>query len=474
MGCMEDTSSHTDHRNLPEAFVQRMSERRGVDLVEKLIPALDKNPITAVRLNRYKLTTAPFTNAEAIPWHPDGYFLSERPSFIQDPFIHGGAYYVQEPASMLLYQLLDASQPQLILDLCAAPGGKSTLLAAAMHPQSILVANEVIRSRTPILDENLIKWGFLHKVVTQLDPQKFGNYPEKFDLILVDAPCSGEGLFRKTPACRIDWSPDLVLHCAARQKRILADVIPALKVGGRLIYSTCTFAEEENEQVVAWLLEHYENQLEIDLEADLGLFGAIAAYGREGRRVGWHCYPSHFSGEGFFITRIRKKSSTEVPGSPPIFNQQNRDRASKKYDKKLLEAFLYQYTILKDKKEVIVDGENIFYYGKRLQEALHTLTNLRSYSKGLYLGKIRHKEITPSHDLVLSPLINTAVPSMELDLKEALLYLSKSDQIAKRGNTGWIRATYHGINIGWIKETGSKIKNHYPMKWRIKHSRFSK
>src|ERR1044071_5586576 len=198
---------------------------------------------------------------DKIPWTEYGHYLSQRPSFTFDPLFHAGCYYVQEASSMFLEQALkqtiDLSKPLRVLDLCAAPGGKSTHILSLISKDSLLVSNEVIRSRAKILKDNIVKWGYSNVVVTNNDPKDFQRLENHFDVIVVDAPCSGSGLFRREPEAIEEWSINNVQLCCQRQQRILADIIPALKGGGILIYSTCSYSPQEDEQIVQWMRNEF-------------------------------------------------------------------------------------------------------------------------------------------------------------------------------------------------------------------------
>ena len=242
--------------SLPPAFTERMQQLLGNES-ETFFQALVSESPTSIRLNPEKTvnTDLPFSEllSRQVPWCSNGYYLKERPSFTSDPLLHGGAYYVQEASSMFLQvvlQQITEDTPLRVLDLCAAPGGKSTLLANNLPKDSLLVSNEVIKSRASILKENIIKWGYDHIVVTNSDPNRFTGMKGAFDMILVDAPCSGEGMFRKDEKAITEWSENNLRLCEERQKRILSDVWDALAPGGYLVYSTCTYNPGENEDIL--------------------------------------------------------------------------------------------------------------------------------------------------------------------------------------------------------------------------------
>ena len=243
--------------NLPASFTEYTRALLGVEEYEKLVSALQQEPPVSIRLNRLKVHRLKVENALSVqpPWSSEGIYLDERLTFTFDPLFHAGCYYVQEASSMFVEQVLrqHVTKPVVMLDLCAAPGGKSTHARSVLPEGSLLVANEVIRNRSQILAENLTKWGHPDVVVTNNDPADFSALPSFFDVILTDVPCSGEGMFRKDPVAVEEWSPENVEICWQRQRRIIADVWPSLKPGGILIYSTCTYNTKEDEEKVRWI-----------------------------------------------------------------------------------------------------------------------------------------------------------------------------------------------------------------------------
>ncbi len=292
--------------SLPFSFQERMRKRLGEEYRD-FESSFAGEPPVSVRVNPSKWTGA--CTEEKVPWCSTGYYLEERPLFTADPWFHGGAYYVQEPASMFLEQALrslDLPHPALVLDLCGAPGGKTTHLLSLLHPGDLLVANEVIRSRAAILLENTIKWGHPNVVVTNSDPEDFGNMGDSFDLIVADAPCSGEGLFRKDHGSVGEWSPNNAAHCASRQKRILAEAWKCLKPGGTLIYSTCTWNPEENEENIDWLVTR-SGAVPVEIETKPEWHIQTI---RHRNVTGYQFFPHLTKGEGFFLAVVRK------PGNP--------------------------------------------------------------------------------------------------------------------------------------------------------------
>lgn len=285
---------------LPVDFITLMKEQLGLEQAESLFCGLSAEPEVSVRLNTRKIAKNPAFSTEAlqaltpVPWCPDAYYLAERPAFTFDPLFHAGVYYVQEAGSMylseVLRQFMPMGSPLAALDLCAAPGGKSTLLCSHLPEGSLLVSNEPMPKRAQVLAENMQKWGYEHSIVTQNYPADYTMFHDAFDLIVTDVPCSGEGMFRKDEGAIRDWSLDNVHMCQERQRGILEDIWPALKPGGLLIYSTCTFNRFEDEDNVRWIASH--------LGADI--------------LVERHFFPGRDRGEGFFIAALRKAGEWEA------------------------------------------------------------------------------------------------------------------------------------------------------------------
>ena len=283
----------------PAEFINEMRDSLGPERAERVLSALAGEPAVSVRVNPRKLTLVALRAhfgtlaGDVVPWASDeAFYLNDRPSFTLDPLFHAGAYYVQEASSMYVGQLFERAKATLgkealrVLDLCAAPGGKTTQLLSHLDDASLLVANEVVPSRATILAENVARWGCSNVAVTSSDPAAFASFRGFFDIAVVDAPCSGEGMFRKDERAVAEWSPDTVRLCAARQRRILADFWPSLAPGGFLIYSTCTFNRFEDEENVDWIVRE------------------LGAACREMR----HFYPGEDRGEGFFAALLQKEN----------------------------------------------------------------------------------------------------------------------------------------------------------------------
>jgi 16S rRNA C967 or C1407 C5-methylase (RsmB/RsmF family) len=285
-----------------------LSRHKGYDEPAFLAAHQSDQQITSIRLNRSKIPEQDLPISlqniitDKVPWCTTGYYLSERPSFTLDPCFHAGAYYVQEASSMFVEQALlqhaALSKPLKVLDLCAAPGGKSTLLQSIISSESLLVSNEVIKTRVHVLSENISKWGSANVMVTNNDPQHFKRLENYFDIIVVDAPCSGSGLFRKDPTAINEWSENNVALCGQRQQRILADILPSLKAGGLLLYATCSYSAIENEDIADWLLASYPlTSKALKLEEEWGIIETLSPLKSA---YGYRFYPNRVKGEGFF------------------------------------------------------------------------------------------------------------------------------------------------------------------------------
>ena len=292
--------------NFPLHFLEHLAGTPGMSEGAFVEAHLKSAPVS-IRLNPHKKSDQ-FIDLPKIPWCEFGRYLPSRPDFTLDPLFHAGAYYVQEASSMSVWSALDELFPikndLRILDLCAAPGGKSTLIASWLDEKGLLVANETIRSRAGILTDNLNRWGASNVVVSNNDPRQFAKLPGFFDVIVADAPCSGSGMFRKDSGAMKHWSQEAVVHCAARQERILDDVWPALNTGGILIYSTCSYSEAEDERISEWVSRELHGEF-LKLSALERIDGIVSTEG------GYRFYPDRIAGEGFYLSVIRKTEASE-------------------------------------------------------------------------------------------------------------------------------------------------------------------
>lgn len=424
---------------------------RATHAAEKSVHSIRINPFK--RANRYAAE-------EHIPWCPDGRYLPERPAYIADPLFHAGCYYVQEASSMFLEQAVkqtcDLTANLRVLDLCGAPGGKSTHLLSLLSANSLLVANEVIRARAQTLSDNITKWGTLNSVVVNNDPADLGRLKDYFDLIVIDAPCSGSGMFRKDPNTIREWSEDAVALCSQRQMRILAAVMPALKKGGTLIYSTCSYSKAENEDVADWLVADMEMENHgLQTDASWGIEETTSDKGCRSYRF----YPHKVKGEGFFLSCFRKKDD----GRP---NQPAWNRTSS--NDKPVRSILSPYLSNPDELKFIPLGDQHLAIRRSHENDLAYLQHHLYLKKaGIRLGKVIGKELLPDHELAMSVDLNPAVSRIELEYDTALRYLRKDELQSIPAGKGWTLVRHRGFSLGWAKLLPNRINNYYPKELRI-------
>jgi len=423
--------------------------------------AHEQAPPVSIRVNPYKDN---LPRGIKIPWSDYGYYLPERPVFTLDPAIHAGNYYVQEASSMFLEQAVkqttDLTKSLRVLDLCAAPGGKSTHLLSMINKNSLLISNEIIRSRAQTLSENIQKWGCNNTIVTNSDPEAFQKLQGYFDLIVVDAPCSGEGLFRKDPHAAAEWSTDNVNLCSQRQRRILSDIWPALKENGILIYSTCTFNEKENEDNLNWLSKNHGVEF-IDLQIDPEWKVEKVTVGKA---IGYHFYPHKVTGEGFFISALRK---IEPEQELRIRPGKNFSLASKKIAEQLND-----WAINPENFKTIRQDNLLIKLPTELYDDMDFISKqLHVVSKGTAAAEVKHEKLIPEHAFALSTNLNKSnFAIIGLTLDEALAYLRKDNLLVGEGERGFALVTYNNSPLGWINRLGNRVNNLYPSSWRIRMS----
>jgi 16S rRNA C967 or C1407 C5-methylase (RsmB/RsmF family)/NOL1/NOP2/fmu family ribosome biogenesis protein len=396
---------------------------------------------------------------EKVPWSSSGFYLSSRPSFTFDPLFHAGSYYVQEASSMFLeqalVQLADLSVPLRVLDLSAAPGGKSTHIQSLLPQGSLLVSNEVIRSRCNILTDNIIKWGCSNVVVTNNDPSAFKKLEGFFDVIVVDAPCSGSGLFRKDPSAMDEWSLSNVALCSQRQQRILADVLPALKHDGLLIYSTCSYSREEDEAIGDWLTgSMLMKNKRLHTRTEWGVVESVSDKGNKGYRF----YPDKAKGEGFFLACFTKQErTTEVT-----------IRARKVEPATNQETLIAQDWIRDDKLGICKENDQLYAVPLASTGDIAALMSvLNVVYKGVSLGQVMKGKLVPHHALALSTSLHPQHPFIDLDYAQAILFLQRNELKIEVPRPGWRTVRFKGQDLGWINALPNRINNYYPKELRI-------
>jgi 16S rRNA C967 or C1407 C5-methylase (RsmB/RsmF family)/NOL1/NOP2/fmu family ribosome biogenesis protein len=442
----------------PEEFIKRLRTQKYLD-ASSLLKSLDETSPVSMRLNSAKWKSIP-ADAEPVSWCGNGYYLKKRPSYTLDPLFHAGCYYPQEASGMFLEQIIeqttDLTLSLRVLDLCAAPGGKSTLLSGLIGPDSLLVTNETIRSRATVLSETITKWGSGNTLVTQNDPAAFAALEGYFDIIVVDAPCSGEGMFRTDIAVK-EWSESNTIHCSERQKRILMDIWPALKENGLLVYSTCTFNPEENEENIKWLVERKKAEC---LRLDISAFKGITEIDLDGI-FGYGFYPDKIKGEGFFISAVRK---TESQKNIYFRSLKKAELLPEKTDVEAAERLTHF-----PKERIFKWGDELFASPCSMDEYVHLYRNLKVVRTGTKLLTVKNKKQLPSHELALSLHLKKGIfYENEVNLRVALAFMRRDNFSLPDAATGWNLVTYRGINIGFINNLGKRVNNYFPVEWRIR------
>lgn len=446
---------------LPIDFITRTRALLG-EAYTRLEEALRADIPVSIRINKGKGTEAP--PADPVKWSETGYYLPERLSFTFDPLFHAGAYYVQEASSMFLEQAIRTyiSGQVKCLDLCAAPGGKSTHLLSILPEGSLLVSNEVIRSRSHILSENVTKWGSPNTIVTNNDPEVIGKLTHLFDVIVTDVPCSGEGMFRKDTDSTGEWSVANVQLCAGRQRRIIHDVWNALKPGGLLIYSTCTYNTEEDEENIHYIIEELGAEaLAIPTEEEWGITGALK-YDHPVYRF----FPHQTQGEGFFLAALRKAKGEVDEIRLKVKNKKEKGKATP-----IIPAYVNKWLNTPDDFRMEMLGDTIQAFPTSHYETWQLIADkLFIVSAGIRMGEIKGKDMLPGHALALSIALNKeAFTSVELNWEEAIKYLRKEAlQLADDVEKGYVLVLYKGYPLGFVKHLGNRANNLYPQEWRIR------
>ncbi len=429
----------------------------------ELLESLNSKPVTAIRTHPYK-GKPDYSGFKRIPWSSLGYYLDERPSFPLDPHFHAGSYYVQDAASQfieyLFRQLKWKTKHPLILDLSAAPGGKSTHLLSLMDGKGLLLANEVNRKRYRILNENLIKWGFDNYLSTSLDPSRISLLGGLFDLVLLDAPCSGEGLFRKDRNARSEWSAANVKLSCERQTRILHEARKLVKTGGYLIYSTCTFNRKENEEQLEMLLSNGFDWP--DMETDDARKWQVELT----RPAAFRFYPHLLQSEGFFVAVLQRKEENEQKPETKAYAVPGNLRQESEKLKKQISSFVSR-----------LDDRFILQFNQScsalplavLDSAMHIIRHIPVYKTGAALGAFKGNSFVPAHELAMRFDLKSSYPVVEADRDTAIQYLAKQAIRIHSKEKGWALISFEGSILGWGKILPGRINNYYPTAYRLRN-----
>lgn len=453
---------------LPEKFIATLAAELGAEECRALCAALDTPATVAIRLHPDKPSTS-VEGARAIAWSEGGYYLDERPSFTTDPRFHAGAYYVQEPSSQfvghILRPIIERTQRPRLLDLCAAPGGKSTLYSSLVGCDGLVVANEINRQRAAVLADNVRKWGVGNVAVTNNDPAHFAGFEQWFDVVAVDAPCSGEGMFRKTPEARDEWNEGSAAMCADRQLKILQDIWPTLRAGGTLLYSTCTFNRTEDEGLLERFTEWVgEDELTESDEVVVGDDWGIVC-----SRVGvWQTFrfmPHRAEGEGFFAAVACKSSNTGGKSRNP----KSRKSILTNPDRRSIAELERWVNAPQQMKWAAINDTYYGYYASHADDMRILAEAMTVIHSGVCMGQIFKGQLKPDHSLAMFTDLNlSTIHSVEISREVALDYLRRNDIGVCEGMTEGINLLrFEGLPLGWIKRVGNRSNNLYPNSLRI-------
>ena len=444
--------------NLNAEFIERTETLFGKAVYDRFAQALDEEPVVSIRHNELKHFSG--IDGDNVPWTSLGCYLAERPAFTADPLFHAGCYYVQEASSMFLEQVVRqfVASPVRALDLCAAPGGKSTHLHSLLPEGSMLVSNEPMPLRAQVLAENVIKWGRASALVTKNEPADFASFRNFFDFVLVDAPCSGEGMFRKDSFAVEQWSVPNVRQCAARQREIVADIWESLRPGGFMVYSTCTFNREENEDCVEWIAGNLGAEvLKVDVTDEWGITGSLTTKGLPVYRF----IPGFTRGEGLFMALLRKDGDASLaqPRMPRLKVADK--RVKEEVGRWLKEPGMFDF---------VMSGETVVAMPKEHTAAMMALCQkLRVLHCALPLAEAKNNKLLPLHPLAMSvELEPSAFRRVEVERDKALAYLHREALLFADEPVGYLLITYKGVPLGFVKNIGNRANNLYPAEWRIR------
>lgn len=445
---------------LPNSFKEYTQSIMGTSIYASLMKGMEDDPPVSIRFNPRKVCLSS-CSMESVPWCYGGYYICERPAFTFDPKLHAGLYYVQEAASMFISKVIKeyCKEPGVVLDLCAAPGGKSTCAISSLPEGSILVSNEPIRQRAEVLAENMHKWGYPNTIVTNNYPNKYGKSGLVFDMVICDVPCSGEGMFRKAPNSISEWSTQNVVKYASLQREIVGQAWECIKPGGLLFYSTCTFNLQENEANVEWICNSLGGSLlEITTCKDWNITGSLM----DGVGPVYRFIPGISKGEGLFIALVRKEAKA--------VNSRHKDRRIRiKIPIKRIDWLEHPevYSIVEDGMDIhAIPNEMLSLYGDLKASGMAVL------KAGITIGKTKGKDIIPHQSLLLSGEMKKGIfPTVEVNYQQAIALLQREHVKIEYGQaSGYLVVAFDGVAIGIIKNLGTRTNNLYPLAWRIKSS----
>jgi 16S rRNA C967 or C1407 C5-methylase (RsmB/RsmF family)/NOL1/NOP2/fmu family ribosome biogenesis protein len=456
---------------LPEDFSRYTKDLMGDKLYADVIEGLDKEPSVSIRLNPQKshFSVQDIDDEDGeVAWCASGVYLKRRPNFTFDPLFHAGLYYVQEASSMFLDLIMRqyVQNPVMMLDLCAAPGGKSTLALGALHEGSVLFSNEPIRNRAQILNENIIKSGYPDVIVTNNFPADYRRSRLQFDVILCDVPCSGEGMFRKDEGAISDWSLQKVINCQKLQREIVADAWSCLKPDGLLIYSTCTFNTRENEENIRWISQELGAEvLPVNVDKAWNIHNSLLS---DYQLPVYRFLPGLTRGEGLFMAVMRKNDDDSAEEVRP-----NKQKKQKQNKQKPTIDIKRGWLKNEDDFAITQQGDSIVAIPKRWNDIYaEAAASLKILHAGIELGTLKGKDIIPHQSLALSSALKAdAFSKVGVNYEQAIAFLRKEAvMLPEDTNRGMVLLTYKGVPIGFEKNLGNRANNLYPQEWKIKSS----
>ncbi|HEY5557260.1 RsmF rRNA methyltransferase first C-terminal domain-containing protein [Acetobacterium sp.] len=463
--------------NLPQDFIDKMKILMGKGS-DELFNSYDQPESKGIRTNTLKLAPEKLSGklpfeTQKVNWCHEGFYIDSTIRPGKNPYYYCGLYYVQEPTAMAAVEALSPEPGDWVLDLCAAPGGKSTQIAAKLQGRGLLVANELVNSRAGILSTNIERMGIANAVVTNEFPERLADsFYQRFDKILVDAPCSGEGMFRKDPGALSDWSLERVDRCVGKQEKILETAHRLLKPGGVLVYATCTFSPEENEQIIEAFINKYSYELKSIELTGLEDHGRVEWTRKNTKSIenALRIMPMKVKGEGHFIAKLVKVG--------PCSDENNAKQGyAKSRLKKATRAELQDYesfardSLDKDfyksfEHRLYLSGEHLYALPEGL--ALETISNLKVLRPGLHLGEFKKNRFEPSYALAMALKLSEAKNVCDLKEEDQAYHYLKGEALNLVAEKGWVLIGYQGDSLGFGKASEGIIKNHYPKGLRIR------
>lgn len=469
---------------LPEEFLEKMKGLLGAEY-EAFVKSYETERVQGLRLNTLKgdledlrMVCENRFHLEQVPWCREGFYYDGGTRPGRHPFHEAGLYYIQEPSAMAVVSLLAPQPGEAVLDLCAAPGGKTTHIGERLSGRGLLVSNEIHPARAKILSQNVERMGIRNAVVTNESSERLkACFPEFFDRIVVDAPCSGEGMFRKDEQARAEWSKEHVKMCAERQQEILDNAAAMLKPGGCLVYSTCTFSPEENEQGICRFLDRHQDFFAVHIQENAWLPGlshgrkawAGETDHRDAAADTCRIWPHLVKGEGHYLALLQKQKAQTDGGKMTGQKQKAskygfwNDRTGLKIVGECLDGILKKNDLQTDR--LLLFGDQVYL----LPPGMIPVSGLKVLRPGLHLGTLKKNRMEPSHALALALSLDEVKTAVDLspDSDDIREYLNGSALQTDSGKKGWALVCVQGYSIGWGKASSGVLKNHYPKGLRI-------